>query len=195
MIVEKLYGMPKIVYYHDVFTSDECDYVLNNIDNYQRSLGFDLDTKESKTTDWRTSSQYYDFSNKFKFINERVMKLTNYPVVNIEQIQILRYEPGEYYKPHYDFFNFPPKWVSTDNDRVATAITYLNDEFEGGYTNFPDLNIEVKPKKGSTLVFEYNADTDTNKKTLHGGLPVVSGAKYIATSWIRGRAWGTDDGP
>lgn len=191
MNAELLCEMPKIIYYRNVLTHDECDFVIANINNdeFEKSMGFDLESKAPKPTNWRTSSQYHDFTNKFHYINDHVAKLTNYPLLNIEQIQILRYEPGEYYKPHCDFFNFPPTWHTTDNDRVATAITYLNDDFEGGQTNFPNLNIEVKPEKGSMLFFEYKYDIEMNRQTVHGGMSVVSGAKYIATSWIRGNNW------
>jgi len=195
MDFEVLNDTPRVVYYHNVLTSSECDYVIANIDNFEKSMGFDLETKQSKPTEWRTSSGYHDFNDKFKYITERSAELSNYPFANIEQLQVLQYKPGEFYKPHNDYFNFPPTIVSTDNDRVATIIFYLNDDFTGGTTEFPTLNINVKPRKGSALFFDYKYTAEINKLTLHGGMPVDSGVKYVATSWIRGNQWRHADGP
>jgi len=185
MSFELLHDTPKIIYYHAVLTASECDYVVANIDKFKKSMGYDFETKSSKPTKWRTSSEYHDFDDKFRYITERSAELSGYPFANIEQVQILRYESGEFYKPHNDYFNFPPEIISTDNDRIATIIFYLNDDFTGGKTNFPKLDITVCPRKGSALFFEYNYSKITNHLTLHGGMPVVHGTKYIATSWIR----------
>jgi prolyl 4-hydroxylase len=73
----------------------------------------------------------------------------------------------------------------TENDRIGTAILYLNEGFKGGETFFPELGLKVIPEKGSVLFFDYKYSYETNKKTLHAGLPVIEGTKYIATFWIR----------
>lgn len=195
MNFEILNDTPRIVYYHNVLTPSECDYVISNSDKFQKSMGYDFETKQPKPTEWRTSSNHFDCDNKFQFITEHAASLSDYPIVNIEQIQILRYEPGEFYKPHNDYFNFPPAIVTTDNDRVATVLFYLNDDFTGGSTSFPSLNIEIKPRKGSAVFFDYKYTDHINKLTLHGGMPVDTGAKYVATSWIRGNIWRHTDGP
>ena len=87
---------------------------------------------------------------------------------------------------HHDFFRDEDK-----NPRIATAITYLNEDFEGGETSFPLLNITIKPEKGSVLYFEYN--NEYKDMTLHSGDKVKSGTKYIATSWIRENYADTDE--
>jgi len=189
MLFELLNETPKIVYYHNVLTNSECDYVIDNADKFQKSLGFDFASKQPKPTEWRTSSNYFDYNGKFKYITEKAAEISNHPLVNIEPPQILKYEIEEFYKPHYDFFNFPPDIICTDNDRVGTVIFYLSDQFTGGATRFPRLNITVRPHRGSALFFEYNYSKDVNHQTLHGGMPVIKGTKYIATSWIRSTAF------
>jgi len=185
MSFELLNETPRIVYYHNILSDSECNYVIDTADNFQKSAGYDFATKQSKFTKWRTSSNYFDHDNKFKYITEKAAELSTHPLINIEPPQIIKYEIDEFYKPHYDFFNFPPEIISTDNDRIGTIIFYLNDGFTGGETNFPKLDITVRPRKGSALFFEYNYSKITNHLTLHGGMPVVHGTKYIATSWIR----------
>jgi len=194
MTFDLLNETPKVVYYHNALTEKECDYVIKNADNFEKSLGFDLASKQPKPTEWRTSSNHFDHAGKFKYITEKAAELSNHPVVNIEPPQILKYQIDEFYKPHHDFFNFPPDIITTHNDRVGTVIFYLNDAFLGGATRFPSLNITVRPRKGSALFFEYNYSKDINYLTMHGGMPVIQGTKYIATSWIRGNQWGHTHG-
>jgi prolyl 4-hydroxylase len=63
---------------------------------------------------------------------------------------------------------------------------YLNDDFEGGATYFPDLDLRVTPKAGSALYFQYNyTGVLKNLRTKHIGETVTAGTKYIATIWIR----------
>lgn len=189
LLFDLLNNTPNIRYYYNLLTADECDYVINNIDNFQKSLGFDFETNQAKLTDWRTSSVYHDYNKKFNYIVKKASELSGYPISNIEILQVLKYERNEYYKPHWDYFNFPPTWVTTTNDRVATMIVYLNDNFTGGLTNFPELNINVIPKKGSALFFRYDYLEEIKKLTLHTGMPVIAGTKYIATVWIRSTVW------
>jgi len=189
LLFDLLNNTPNIRYYHNLLTADECDYVINNIDNFQKSLGFDFETNQAKPTDWRTSSVYHDYNKQFNYIIEKASNLSGYPISNIEILQVLKYEHSEYYKPHWDYFNFPPTWITTTNDRVATMIVYLNDDFTGGSTNFPELNINVSPKKGSALFFRYDYSEEIKKLTLHSGMPVTVGTKYIATVWIRSTEW------
>jgi prolyl 4-hydroxylase len=70
--------------------------------------------------------------------------------------------------------------------RTWTAMAYLNEPEEGGETFFPKLGIKVSPKIGNLLVWN-NMDSlgKPNHDTLHAGLPVVAGSKYIITKWYR----------
>ena len=57
---------------------------------------------------------------------------------------------------------------------------------DGGETYFPKLGLKVYPKKGMAVYFEYFYNDQTlNELTLHGGAPVVTGEKWIATQWFR----------
>ena len=65
-------------------------------------------------------------------------------------------------------------------------MIYLNDDFEGGETHFPSLNLVVKPKKGKLVIWDnVNEDGSLDFNSLHAGLPVKKGFKYIAVIWIR----------
>jgi prolyl 4-hydroxylase len=116
-------------------------------------------------------------------INRRIAAATDTDVMQGEPLTVLRYGPGQQYRPHLDTL------PHGDNQRVLTAILYLNDSYEGGETQFPLLGITVVPRAGDLLVFE-NVDARGAPAThsRHAGLPVKSGTKWIATRWIRARA-------
>lgn len=121
-----------------------------------------------------------------RHIEDKISRLTGYPLENGEGIQIMRYQVGQEYKPHYDYFdpNEPGLAAQTKNNRVCTFLMYLNTPKAGGATVFPDAGIQAAARQGCALMFSYpTATPDT--KTLHGGAPVEAGEKWIATKWIR----------
>jgi prolyl 4-hydroxylase len=67
---------------------------------------------------------------------------------------------------------------------------YLNDVEQGGETIFPSIHLSVTPKKGSAVYFEYCNDLgQVDSMSLHGGVPVIAGEKWIATKWMRQRRY------
>lgn len=100
-----------------------------------------------------------------------------------EPLHVLRYRPGQQYRPHHDAHTLGP----VEKRRIATALLYLNDDYEGGETWFPDLKIKVRGGTGDLLVF-HNLDEDgiPHPRMTHAGLPIRSGEKWLATRWIRG---------
>ena len=93
--------------------------------------------------------------------------------------QIQRTTTNGYYKWHHDFTCQPTENPRMMMARDLTYIFYLNDEFEGGHTEFFDSGVySYKPKTGSLLIFP------ANKLWRHQGMVVTSGTKYLATGWI-----------
>jgi prolyl 4-hydroxylase len=68
--------------------------------------------------------------------------------------------------------------------RVATVVMYLAEPERGGGTTFPDVHLEVAPKRGNAVFFSYDRPHPATR-TLHGGAPVLAGEKWIATKWLR----------
>lgn len=124
----------------------------------------------------------------------RLAAIVNWPVENGEGLQLLRYEKGNEYRPHFDWFDpalpGPRKHLERGGQRVATIITYLSDVEQGGGTSFPNIGVQVQPKKGCAVYF---ANTDPHgmpdHQTLHAGEPVAAGVKFIATKWLREREY------
>lgn len=126
-------------------------------------------------------------------LERQISELTGVPVEHGEGFQILRYEVGQEYKPHQDFFdpNSPGSQtiVDTTGQRIGTFLIYLNTPEQGGETIFPDAGITVAAQQGSALLFRY-AKADATSQALHGGAPVQAGVKWVATKWMRDRPYG-----
>lgn len=100
-----------------------------------------------------------------------------------EPLNILRYSPGQQYKPHHD---------GTGSDNVSvrnlTALIWLNDDYEGGATDFPKIDVRVRGGVGDMLVFRNVRDNgEFDERMIHAGLQVTSGIKWMASRWIRGK--------
>lgn len=120
----------------------------------------------------------------------RVSALLGLPVEHGEGLQVLHYQPGQQYEPHYDWFDPTQaghqKITSTGGERIATLIMYLNTPEGGGGTHFPRAHVTVCARKGSAVYFAYERG---DKSSLHAGLPVTRGEKWIATKWLRERPY------
>ena len=102
-----------------------------------------------------------------------------------EPLQILRYRPGQEFKPHRDCTE------DVANQRILTMLIYLNEDYSGGETFFLKTGLKVRGRRGDALLFR-NADDNgaPDMDTLHAGLPVQSGEKYLASRWIWRRRFG-----
>jgi prolyl 4-hydroxylase len=185
---------PHIVVFGNVLSDDECDALIAAAKpRMNRSLTVATKTGGEELNADRTSNGMFfrrDENDVVKTLEARLAALVNWPIENGEGLQILHYRPGTEYKPHYDYFdpNEPgtPTILKRGGQRVATIIMYLSEPEKGGGTTFPDVPLEVAPKRGNAVFFSYDR-AHPSSKTLHGGAPVTAGEKWIATKWLRER--------
>jgi prolyl 4-hydroxylase len=113
-------------------------------------------------------------------LNRRIAALSGTRLEQGEPLQVLRYRAGGEYKPHMDALPAEP------NQRILTVLVYLCDDYDGGETQFPGIDLSFRGSVGDALLFR-NADADgrADPLTLHAGLPVRHGTKYLASRWIR----------
>jgi hypothetical protein len=127
-----------------------------------------------------------------RFSELKIVQATGEDLACSEPMSILCYSPGEYYRPHFDFFN-PKLDVSLDfmedgGQRMASAVTYLLAPTAGGGTSFPELDLTVPAKDGGTLWFRNCSDDgEIDKRSLHAGDTVEAGDKWVVTKWFRER--------
>ena len=115
-------------------------------------------------------------------LNRRIAAATGTAYECGEPLHILRYSPGQEYKPHHDAL------PGVANQRSWTALVYLNGGYSGGETSFPELGLSARGEPGDCLIFR-NADADGrgDPRMQHAGAPVTGGVKWLATRWIRER--------
>lgn len=125
-------------------------------------------------------------------MQERAARLTQVPVVQHEAPNVISYEPGQKFDFHFDFVapesrGFQQE-LATLGQRILTLITYLNEDFEGAATAFPELGFEFRGGIGDALVFSnVLPDGSPDRLTLHAGMPPRSGRKWVLSQWIRNK--------
>ncbi|MEA2824099.1 MAG: prolyl 4-hydroxylase [Alphaproteobacteria bacterium] len=125
-------------------------------------------------------------------VRARISALTGPPTMAMEGSAVLHYAPGQQFFPHYDFLDTAEpgyaRQVAEFGQRVLTFLIYLNEDFEGGETDFPKLECRYKGKTGDALFF-WNVlpNGQTDQRMLHAGLPPARGEKFLFSQWVRGR--------
>jgi hypothetical protein len=109
-----------------------------------------------------------------------------------EHLTVLRYEPGQEYRPHRDYR--PPSSLEQDHpesgNRLRTICVYLNHVEAGGETEFPIAGAVISPQPGRAVIFDnLFPDGRPDPDSLHAGLPVQRGEKWLATLWLRERRY------
>jgi len=185
---------PRIIVLGGFLSDDECDKMVALAGpRMARSETVDNQTGGSEVNASRTSRGMFFERGETGVVDrveKRIAALLGWPVQNGEGLQVLHYQPGAEYKPHYDYFDpvhpGSASILKRGGQRVGTLLMYLNTPKKGGGTIFPDVGFEVAPIKGNACFFSYDR-AHVNTKSLHGGSPVIEGEKWVATKWLRER--------
>ncbi|PXW93262.1 prolyl 4-hydroxylase [Sphaerotilus hippei] len=183
---------PRVVVFGGLLSEIECDrLVALAAPRLSRSETVDHHTGGSEVNEARTSRGMFFGRGEHELLQRleaRIAALVRWPVENGEGVQVLNYQPGAEYKPHYDYFDPDQPGTSTilrrGGQRVGTVVMYLNTVAHGGGTTFPDAHLEVMPVKGNAVFFSYERPHPSSR-SLHGGAPVIEGEKWVATKWLR----------
>ncbi|XP_024522659.1 prolyl 4-hydroxylase 1 isoform X3 [Selaginella moellendorffii] len=201
---EVLNWSPRIILLHKFLSAEECDYLIAIAGpRLAKSTVVDTSTGKGIESKVRTSTGMFlsNYDRRYPMIQaieRRIAVYSMIPVENGELLQVLRYEPNQYYKPHHDYFSDQFN-LKRGGQRVATVLMYLSDVEEGGETIFPSVGdgececggelrkgLCVKPRKGDAILFWSAAlDGNVDSNSLHGGCSVLRGEKWSATKWLR----------
>ncbi len=111
-----------------------------------------------------------------------------------EPLQGQRYAVGQEFKPHTDYFEPAAedyaRYCSVAGNRTWTTMVYLNKPAAGGATRFLAIDKIVQPETGKLLAWNNRTpDGGLNQATMHHGMKVRGGTKFIITKWYRERLW------
>ena len=200
---------PRSVMYRNFASDADCDAIVEAAKTRLHRSGLALKRGETleSTKNIRTSSGTFltskeEKSGALKRVEEKMARATHIPASHGEAYNVLRYEIGQKYDSHYDMFD-PLQYGPQKSQRVASFLLYLTTPDEGGETVFPlegkggmkrlhgidytscEVGLKVKPRKGDALLFwSVHPNNTFDRSSLHGGCPVVSGTKFVATKWI-----------
>ena len=190
---------PQVLLYEGLLSPDECrDMMALAETRLSRSTVVDEQLGEARPHEHRTSAGGFFQRGEHALvarIEARLAELLDWPVENGEGLQVLRYAVGGEYRAHFDWFNprhpGSERHLRTGGQRVGTCVIYLCEVEDGGGTRFPNLGLEIRPRPGAVLYFaNVDASGIEDPSTLHAGVPVLAGVKYIATKWLRERRYG-----
>jgi prolyl 4-hydroxylase len=189
---------PHFVTYMGFLPAAFCAYLIDRAQpklvpaqvNDARGGGLKLDPMRTNTTAVFTMDET-DFI--VQLVRARIAAAAGVPFDALEPAEVLHYSVGETYKPHVDFFhpsvpNFAEE-MRQKGQRIKTCLVYLNDEFDGGETEFSRIGVKFRGRTGEALVFDNvlpNGTGDMN--TVHTGRPPTRGEKWLLSQWIRSKA-------
>lgn len=147
------------------------------IENYRTSETCDLDSADPRVA----------------LVEARIADLLDIPLRLGEPLQGQRYAVGQEFKPHTDTFEpggYDFHFHTVDRgQRTWTAMIYLNEPREGGATRFKKINKTIQPEVGKLVAWNNLLPSGKpNPNTLHQGMKVRSGTKYVLTKWFRERS-------
>jgi len=188
--------LPRVLLFGNLLSDEECAALIEaaKAKGMTRSNVVSNEVGEEHHRDRTSEGMYFQRGENplVQRIEARIARLLRWPLDNGEGLQVLHYLPAAQYKPHYDYFlpSLPStaEHIAHGGQRVGTLILYLNEVEAGGATVFPDVGLSIMPKRGHALFFAYERP-DPATRTLHGGAPVVKGEKWIATKWLREKAY------
>jgi prolyl 4-hydroxylase len=183
---------PEVAWFDGLFTVQECDYLIGAAAPLLKpSIVVDPQTGQHVPHPVRTShGASFPWAAEVPAIhalNRRLAAACGTDERAGEPLQILRYRPGQQYRPHHDAL------APGENQRIITMLVYLNNDYAGGETVFTETELRLRGGIGDALVFR-NADDDGRPDPLahHAGEPVTSGEKLIASRWIHQQPFGPD---
>ena len=173
-------------------TAAECDRMIELSRAHQLPstvTGGDTGYRTSRTTLFATVEDPL-----VSTLEERIARAMGIRLSHSEDLQGQHYRPGNYYKPHVDYFGpgHQGNLFCELGNRTWTFMIYLNEGMTGGGTWFCAINRTFIPRRGLALVWNnLYPDGQPNPFTVHAGLPVETGEKFILNLWFREKG----DGP
>ena len=182
---------PALRVLNDLLSKEECEALIAQAKPRLERAKI-VDSAGKQQIDARRTSEGMFFgigeSPLIKTIEKRIASLLSIPIDHGEGLQVLHYLPGQQYEPHHDWFDpEQPGFAAITakgGQRIASLVMYLNTPDAGGGTAFPEVGLTVTALRGSAVYFAYDTGDTTS---LHAGLPVLKGEKWIATKWLRER--------
>jgi hypothetical protein len=191
---------PRICVVERFATSAECDWLIERgRHGMRRAQVYRRDAPGHVQAESRTNAEsdftIWNADIVLALIRDRIARSLDSDTRYFEVTKLLRYEPGQQFSLHADFQEPETPALARElalrGQRVMTFLVYLNDDYQGGETEFPRVGLRYRGRQGDALWF-VNADAAgaPDHRTIHAGLPPVSGTKWLLSQWVRSRPIG-----
>lgn len=194
---EAAYAAPRIWWVRGLATAAECAWLVDRARGrleqatvYNAAVGR-LDAVSER------SNSLFEFSLAetdlvVLSIRRRLASALQVAENRLEPSNVLHYAVGQYFGRHFDFLQpNVPAWaeeLKTKGQRAFTGLIYLNNDFEGGETDFPRLGQQYRGGVGDALFFaNLNSWGQPDIDTLHAGLAPTRGEKWLFSQFVRDR--------
>jgi prolyl 4-hydroxylase len=167
-----VYVEPEVV--KGFLTLEECNTLINYNSEFDQSV-FGSNHSIINSVSKLINNNSHEISNILKKCSEK------FPIhqENCENLNVVKYTKGGFIPDHVD--------CGPLYRRTHTILMYLNENYEGGETEFPNLNKQFKLNTGDILYFHnYDSHGNPTKLALHQGNVVKSGEKWICNLWVKG---------
>lgn len=193
----QVHASPRIRLISGLLSRDECRFLialarphLKRAQVFDRAEGAATESSQRSSANLTLPLVLEDFH--ARLLQLRMALAAGAELVQAEPLEIMRYGPGEQYRPHRDYL--PQSALDADRpaagQRRTTICVYLSTPDAGGETDFPRVGVRVPARAGDALVFDnLYPDGRPDPDSLHAGLPVQQGEKWLATLWIRQRRY------
>ena len=189
----KVNDEPVVCVFEDFLSNEEVDAILTAArPKLQQALV--SAAKSGVTSAGRSGSNCWVPHNYNAVIEELSLRLAEVVGIGLEHaesLQVVHYAESEQYAPHFDAWDKSTqrgqRCMAKGGQRMVTCLLYLNDVQQGGGTSFPNLDMEIRAKKGRMLLFHncHQGNTVRHPDSLHGGMPVLQGEKWACNFWFR----------
>lgn len=178
-------------------TAGECDWLVARAgEGMRRARVYGHDVPGAREAETRTNTESdYTFQRAdlvLAILRERIAASLGRSPACFEVTKLLRYQPGEQFSLHADYQepDSPAQAleIARHGQRVVTFLVYLNDDYAGGETDFPEAGFRYRGRRGDALWFSnVDAGGAPDPRSIHAGLPPVAGTKWLLSQWVRDR--------
>lgn len=187
--------LPRMCLLGDFLSAQECaELIAFSTPRMQRSkvlLGDGSANEDGVVAYARTSDQTYIAHGESELVDalwRRAARFAHWPEAQMDDLQVVRYRQGADFSPHHDYLcpKVQADLIASTGQRLGTLLMYLNTPPHGGATALLDVEMEIYPQQGNALFFSYPRPSE-DSLTLHAGVPLGEGEKWIATFFLTDR--------
>lgn len=188
--IRQIHKNPDLYAVENFLTDDECERIIAKCKPHLKPCLVNNEKNGKVEQDpARTSTNANVPQKEIPTVVRKMTELANCNIDQLEILQVLHYADGQQFVPHTDGFSGPFTACGFEQStRLVTIFCYLNDVSQGGSTYFPELDLDIRPERGTAVVhFPVDTSMREDTRTLHQGSPAVDD-KWLLTAWVWERA-------